>query len=1497
MSFRRLLSFLAGVFLSAASVHAQGVITTVAGATWTFPAGVTAANVPLGQIEGMASDSSGNIYAVDTPGAVVVKISPAGTVTLIAGTGSQGFSGDGGPATSATFNAPQGIALDGAGNVYVADTGNRRVRKIDTTGKITTIAGGGGGFSGDGGPAVGAGFSNPSGIAVDSAGNVYISDSGNSRIRKVDTSGIVTTFAGNGTAGFSGDGGAPTSASLNNPQGLALDAQGALYIADWLNNRIRKIPHGGAISTVAGNGNGGFSGDGGPAVSAQLSSPQAIALDAQGNLYIADNNNRIRKVGVSGLINTVAGQGTMGVSGDGGSALSARLAGPLGVAVDPSGNIYIGDSYSHKIRVVNASGTINTFAGSGQFKYSPDGGLATSSFFSFPQWSGGVAVDANGNIFVADTGNQRVRKISPTGVVTTVAGNGTFGYSGDGGPATQASLALDSNSSQQSLAVDRAGNLYIADTDNSRVRKVDATGTITTFAGGGNGAVGDGGPAASATVRPFGITFDAGNNLYIVDGQNRVRKVTNGTISTVAGTGQSGFSGDGGLATAAQLSGATSVAVDAAGNIYIADSFNFRIRQVNPAGVISTFAGTGQTGCTPSGTPASQTSFGIEYHAGLAVDTAGSVYLADTFCSTIQKISGGTVNIVVGTGAQDFSGDGGFSTSAGLRFPTAITFDSSGNLYFVDSQNDRVRKVFVNGPAFSVSPSSLSFTAPATTATPASAQLSTASTVNGLIYSVQSSTTDGNPWLTFSPPTAYAPGGVTVSASAASLQPGTYQGTITIQSPLASTPNQNVAVQFVVTKPVPPSLALSASSMTFDYLVGGASPGSHALTISNSGGGSLSWTAALVTEAGGNWLSISSTSGTSTASAPGVSRVSVNPAGLTEGSYTGIITVQSATTGQSLSVTVALVVTQPKPTLLVSQTGLLFTTVAGGGGVPPQTVGVLNTGQTTMNWTAAASTVSGGSWLGVTPESGTSQPNSLQVPLATVSVNAASLSAGTYYGIVTIAAPGARNAPQAVTVVLNVLPAGSNPGVLVRPTGLIFTTTVGTNPSAQSVTLNTPVPGSLGFAEGLLTFDGGTWLTSGTQNSVLQSGVPLTVNVQPSASGLSPGVRRGTLTLLFADGISQTVNVLFLVVNGGGVANGGGSSPDDRRSPAAAACNPTQLLGVTRSLQNGGSYSTSVGYPVSLEVQLTDDCANVVTNATVTATFSNGDPPVPLVSLGTGIYTGTWQPQSSGAFTIIQISAQAPSLPTLNLTPVAYGVNANASAPVVGQGGIVNGASFAAGAPVAPGSIVSVFGQQLGSTPLSATKTPLPTTLGGVSVNVGGINAPLFYGSSGQINAQVPFETPPSSQQQVVVLTPQAAAVPQAITVVPARPGMFLAPSTAAPNQGAIVTPAGALVNASAPAVAGDVVLIYATGLGAVDQPVTTGAPPPTNPVPNALSVPKVAIGGQSAAVQFAGLAPGFVGLYQINVQIPAGIKAGNTVPLVLTQNGVAANTVTLAIK
>jgi uncharacterized protein (TIGR03437 family) len=626
--------------------------------------GSPVANIP----QNIAADRAGNVF-FPYQNTVLRLDATTGILTLAAGNGTPGYSGDNGPATSAQLNDPAGLAVDSAGGLYIADRGSNRVRKV-ANGVITTVAGNGtAGSSGDGGPATSAQLDGPGSVALDSAGNLYIAQSGG--IRKV-VNGVITTMTASDGVAASG----PLRAGP-----IAVDSAGNLYINDG-SSEILKVANG-VITTVAGGGMAGL-GDGGPATSAQLYYPDGIAVDSDGNLYIADTYSyRIRKVS-NGVITTVAGGGTLAL-GDNGPAVGALLVYPQGVAVDSSGNLYIADTGNGRIRKVSG-GVITTVTGNGTCCFGGDNGPATSAQLNYLQ---GVAVDSAGNLYIADYGNNRVREVS-NGVITTVAGNGAPGFSGDGGLATSAQL-----NGPVGVAVDSAGDLYIADLDNYRVRKV-SHGVITTVVGNGTrGVSGDNVPATSTQLwNPKELAVDSAGDLYINDDTARIRKVSNGVIATVAGNGTAGFSGDNGPAISAQLEYPEGIAVDSAGNLYIADTYNERIREVSN-GVITTVAGNGTMGFSGDNGPA--TSAQLSYPAGVAVDSAGNLYIADTYNGRVRKVSNGTITTVAG-------GDTTAQMSA-----EAVAVDSAGNVYVADAANGRIRLLTPAGFSctYSVSPTNL----------------------------------------------------------------------------------------------------------------------------------------------------------------------------------------------------------------------------------------------------------------------------------------------------------------------------------------------------------------------------------------------------------------------------------------------------------------------------------------------------------------------------------------------------------------------------------------------------------------------------------------------------------------------------------------------------------------------------------------------------------------------------------------------------------------------
>jgi uncharacterized protein (TIGR03437 family) len=1243
--------------IAISAVSGQGVITTVAGNDAIFADdGKPATSAALAAPNGVAVDAGGNVYIASTVQNMVYKVDTKGVIGIVAGNGLRRYAGDGGPARAASLASPLGVALDRAGNLYIADTGNQVVRRVGTNGIITTVAGSGHyGFGGDGGPAAKALFSAVTGVAIDSSGNLYISDQQNSRIRKVNPEGIISTFAGNGTPGYAGDGGAAVNANLNVPSGLAIDDGGSLYVADWV--AVRKIAPDGAISTVAGSSCCGVVADGGPATAAILGGAAAVAVDSTGYLYVAENfGQRIRRVSPQGIITTIAGNGKSAFTGDGGSATQASLSSPSGVAVDANGNVYIGDRDNDRVRRVNGGGSISTIAGQG----CPvgDGGAAVSARLDLPR---GLATDASGNLYVADADNHRVRRVTPAGVISTVAGTGHAGYSGDGGPATAASL-----NTPWDVKIASDGSLYIADTLNNVVRKVSPAGAISTYAGGGPlYASGDGGPAAQAYIgSPSSIALDGAGNLYLYDKYlNGVRKVApSGSISTIAGGGgKSGYSGDGGPATSAVFgSNPLSLLADAGGSVYVSDSGNSRVRRIDSRGIITTFAGNGSQGQSGDGGPAIAAGVSGQY---LAQDKSGNVFISTV--SSIRVVQpNGIIRTYAGTGSLGFSGDGGPALSAKFYALTGLATDASGNLYAADVNNRRVR----------------------------------------------------------------------------------------------------------------------------------------------------------------------------------------------------------------------LIQAQQSPSIVASQKGLTFIASTGGGVPASQGVSIANGGQGTLNWGVTASTTSGGNWLAATPANGSSQASDAGT-LLQISANPAGLAAGDYYGQLQIQAPSAPNSPQSVTVVLSVRAPGTGTGSVVQPSGLLFTAAAGSpNPASQSVTLTTLSNSPVTFIA-TPSFGGQPWFTLSAVSGSTVSGKAATLQILPSVSGLAAGVYNANVAFAFSDNSQHSVQLLLVVA-------AGGTNRPNAPGVRTAGCVPGTLLPLFTSL--GAGFNLTTGWPSPVELRVVDDCGQPLTRGTVTASFSNADPALPLNSLSDGRWTGTWSAQNASAGVIVTATAQSVDQSLKGSTQLNGSLTRNANPPpAVAEGGVLHAASYQWQGSLAPGSLISIFGSLLAQGPMSATELPLSPTLGGTKVTIAGRPLPLLYVGDTQVNAMIPYDLAINASHQVVVQRGTALSKPEAVSVLSSQSGVFTKDQTGK-GAGIVVRAAAdgtqSIVAADNPAHAYEALVIYCAGLGDVDPRQVAGQQVPFSPLSSTLESVKVTIGGVDAPVFFAGLTPGFTGLYQVNAYVPTGLTPGDNVPLVITQ-------------
>jgi uncharacterized protein (TIGR03437 family) len=1393
------------------------------------------------------------------------------------------------PAKETPIIQPQAVWVHPNGDIFISD-GNFVVRRVRNG--MSTIVAGGGSVIDNSLPIPGksASLDYPNGLAGTLSGDLYISDVNHNRVQRLNADGTLVTVVGKGTAGYSGDGGRATFAELDGPWALALSPSGDLFIADLNNAVVRKynIPSG-IVTTYAGTGTYGYSGDGGPAVRARLGSVEALALDSSGNLYISDAQykdgeavaSRIRRVTPAGVIATYAGAGPVGFSGDGGPATSAKITASLGLAVDSRGSLYVADTHNSRIRVVSPAGVISTYAGQSKtVNPEAEGVPATQVYLSEPA---AIALDPAGNLFIPESAGELVRRVdAQTKILTTVAGTSNpF----DGTPAATAPLNRPT-----SVATDRFGNIYIADVGHYRVRKIDIrSGLISTVAGDGRYAEADNATANSLgailtlsvdpldrlliadryenvvysvnlntgkmTVlvdlsdyesEPTGVAGDAAGNVYISDWNTDqvYRYSPDGKLFVAAGIGYHGapaFSGDGGPADKADLNGPNGLLLDGQGRLLICDTGNHRVRRVDPVSyIITTIAGDGIDNSDYDGYAATLAS--IQSPVALAMDSDGWIYIADSEAHRIRVVTTeGLIYTQGGGTGSGFAGDGGPGILS--LFDTPLGVAAFGNdIYVSDSFNYRIRHMYyvVVDVHPVVDPPRLSFRAPRGGAAPSEQLLVVRSSYVGLNLDYTVDDSDGS-WLyacTLTEGTdcyhGRTPDLVEISVDTEGLVEGTYTATLVVSGPDSSV---RIPVDLTIDPPnVVSSVTLSPDLTQFSAPQNGTSV--QQVSVTTAGATPLNWSIRRQTES--PWLRFSATSGTT----PATVDVSVDAIGLRPGIYAALAYF-AVDGGSSKLFIVTFTVTDARAALQIDRDSMLFEAVEGTTTVPPQPVRIFNPGAAPLSWQLIIPALDDqrrtASWVRASSARNTVQPGGAP-SLVTIAVDPSGLRAGTYTVPIALAASGAAGAPQVIGVRLRILPAGTPGRPVLDNTALLFVGSPGSKLADQTVELSS-TGGVLSFDSSVNTESGGKWLNVNPSTGVvLSSAQKSTLKIQIVTTALSPGVYTGSVKYSFSDGSLRQVNVTMILRAGAGSAD-----PKAR----SAGCEPTRQVLVVPTMSD--NFSLNIGWPIPVQAQVYDDCGAPSSTSAVNVTFNNGDPVLVLKNLSGGQYAGTWTPASAGSGAVsVAMQALRPGMAKAEWKTTGRLTKESSTPPILASGGVLNAASRVNTSLLAPGARLALQGANF------------PESAADAAVLIGGFSAKVVSSTANEMQVVAPAQLEGITQTYVIVSARGFSTSPQTVSVVPADPGLYSLP-------------------AGAPAAVGGSLTVSATGLGAVDSTGKVVAPVTAK------------LGTLDATVTAATLAAGADGMYQIRITIPAG--ANGAMPLTVTQSAITSNQIMVNVQ
>jgi uncharacterized protein (TIGR03437 family) len=962
------------------------------------------------------------------------------------------------------------------------------------------------------------------------------------------------------------------------------------------------------------------------------------------------------------------------------------------------------------------------------------------------------------------------------------------------------------------------------------------------------------------------------------------------TCTVSGGTAPYAWSiGSGALPQGLTSSGTTGTSINISGTPASAGSYSYSVKVTDSSATAQTqsqsYSG---TIAAPPPTTVSLNCTGANGPSTVGVRYADTCTAPNGTAPFAWSISAGALPAGVNlngspTGTATISGT---PTAAGPYSYTLTVSDSTGPTPLSGSQVFSGTIGAAGSPTLTVSPASLSFTYRPDTGLPVQQSLSLFTTGTATSFTVG---VNGS-WLTASPSGGQTPGNISVSVvNITGLAPGTYNGHVTVTALNVNPPSVTVPVSLVVQAVPQPQLTLGQTHFAYG-LTQGSSAVQAQLLVTNPGGGVLSFTTQVT---GCSCVSVSTAAGQASAGTPAAVGFTVNPAGLPPSTYNSAIVI-SASDGETVTVPVQTAVNSLSQSIVLTQTGLLFGTVAQGGAPPAQSFNVINAGQGTMNYSLSVQTLSGTpGWVSVGPSSGSVAANAVSAPVV-VTVNPAGLAIGQYYATVQVIAANAGNSPQVVSVLLNVVDP-SQGAVLVSPTGVLVGSAAGTNLTG-ALTLYNLSNQALSYTSTVSTTDGGSWLLVSPSSGTVPAEGSTQVTVSGNAAALPTGTGQGVVRVGFSNGIVQSVGVSSLSIAASASAAG---------ADAQTSCKVTNLVPtVTASI--GPSFTVTQGQPVSLSVSVVDNCNNIVPSGTVTAQFTDGDPTITLFPKGSGAWTGTWTPNSARAqvTVTILITENTQVINTLGgFTQLTGTVQPAGSTEAPAPASALNSANASPATQISPGSWVTIFGDRMANGTQSASGT-FPPSLVGTAVMIGSTALPLDYVGPTQVNALLPFSLTPNSTVSLAVQRSGTVSVPIAVTIADLGPAIFSMTGDGT-GQGAVVVASSGVLAApvgafpgSQPVARGDFLAIYCTGLGAVNNTPADGAPAPSSPpFATTLATPNVTIGGMPAAVSYSGLAPGLVGLYQVNVQVPNNAPTGDAVNLAITVGSLTSNTVTVAVQ